>query len=342
MVDWIGFRFRLVDPVTGEILPPKAFLAEQYQRYKSLPFQDQRVRCHKNLYRIRISPTCTVIAYAYADFLVVGGCPNHARRSWNEFSVCTPDVAVSYFITAIKTALRELHNPALMFTDAAITRLDIAQMLYCGTAEASHNTHGHMRLHVRGVNARGRAKCAWIRDNTTMIGVPADGYQFRIYRSSAKPRAMLRPAEDCYIRLELVLHTREIQRMVRNNRWTPNDLNGILQRYLPTLREVYHQYRPARPKHPPRDLPRTLVPAWACWINGIDLRTIPVYTDSYDKLCREFLRHGIDITEVPSPRAVQSKSTLEFAELLDPDRYGADGHHSPGLVTELTERALTA
>jgi len=190
------------------------------------------------------------------------------------------------------------------------------------------------------VKVRGAMLAPWIRDNTTMIGVPKDGFQFRIYRSSAKPRAVLTPAEDCYIRLELVLHTREIMRMVRNHRWTPNDLNGMLQRYLPMLREVYHQYRPARPKHPPRDLPRKLVPAWACWINGIDLRTIPVYTDNYDKLCKVFLRHGIDITEVPSPRAAQSRSALELAELLDPARYGADGHHSPGLVAELTERAL--
>lgn len=59
-------------------------------------------------------------------------------------------------------------------------------------------------------------------------------------------------------------------------------------------------------------------------------------------MCVVFLRYGIDITEVPSPRAAQSKSTLELAELLDPDRYGADGHHSPGLVAELTERALVS
>lgn len=339
MVDWIGFRFRMLDPDTGEVLPPKAFLAKQFALCKHLPVRDQLVRCHKNLYRIRISETCTVITYAYADFLVVGGNPNHVRRSWNEFSTCTPDVAISRFIAAIMITLRKLHSPKLQFLCAAITRLDIAQMLYCGTVDASHNTHGHLRLHVRGIHARGSIREAWIRGNTTMIGEPKDGFQFRIYRSSAKPGSTLLPAEDYYIRLELVLHTREIQRMVRNNRWTPGDLNGILQRYLPTLRAVHHQYRPARPKHPPKDLPRDLVPAWACWILGVDLRAIPVYAENYDNLFTAFLRYGIDITEAPSPRAAQTKSALELSDLLDPSRYGADGHFSPGLADALAARS---
>lgn len=335
MIDWFGFRLNLVDTSTGESIPPKAFLARQYSKHKSLPPADQRVRCVKNRYYIDITETCSLHVYAYLDCLVVGGNPNHVVRTWNEFSVATPDASIQKFQHAVEVALRELHGPNLGFYDCRVTRIDITQVFHCPSSDAAHNSHCHLRMHLRGVNSRDRLRSYIVRENTIMIGDPDDGFQFRIYRMCDKRDPLLLPEEDCEIRIELVLRPKGIIRLLKAGRWTPNDLNGVFEHFLPNLREVYHQYRPARTKHPPRGLSRELVPAWSVWILGIDLRTIPEYTENYAKLCTNFLRHGIDITEAPSPRAEYSSSALSLTELLDPSRYNADGHQCPGLVDRL-------
>lgn len=334
MVDWIGFKIRLVNPVTGEVIDAKTFLARLYARFKRMKSFVWHVHGCKDHYKIRLTDTCVALAYVFEDSLVIGANPNHVNRGWNEYSVTTPDVAIAQLIRAIMTALRDLHGADLTYASSVICRLDVTQMLHCCNEDAGSHTHSQMRLHLRCVKEKDldRIRSSSLRDNTIMIGEPKDGYLFRIYRSSSKPGSLLPRKEDRDIRVELVLHPKEIERLTKSGRWTPNDLNGMFENYVHNLREVYHQYRPARTKHPPRGLLRELVPAWATWILGIDLATIPAYAENYAKLCKQFLDNGIDITEAPSPRVDYSTSALSLTELLDPSRYNADGHQCPGVV----------
>jgi hypothetical protein len=339
IVDWLGLKTLLVDDGRG--IDHVAYLREAALEEEQRPYHERRllpVPSREGAYHLVVSPTCQVFLSTFNGRLHVNGNPCKVDQGFNEFCPREPGVQIQRYTHAVIEALRALGRKGLVFVNDTLTRIDITQMVDLGSAPVAAATFSNLHLHLRCFGGNGVERDVHTYPNTIYYGKASSRYALKLYRVSSKPRAAVQPEDDRWVRFEVTLRRPELVAMERRGTWTPKDLNRVVLAHLGSLKEIFHQYRPDRMKHPPRDLPQDLWGAWYVWAAGGDVKLVPEFQDRFPALRHQFKEYGIDLRVPPTPRRWRYTQALKLADFVDPSRFDADGRSCPDLLRALRVR----
>jgi len=345
MVDWLGIQCSLYDGVVQHCVDVKQLLMDELDRQASFTKSSKTLRKVYNAYNTYdlVTPRCSVrLIVRHDTSLEISANPTMFTQGFNEFCTTDPFLIVKKLLYIVQQQLHEFYgarheSSSLAYKDVSLTRIDITQMIDCGSAPVAAATFSNMRLHLIALGFNRRPRDVTVEGNTLYFGQHSHAYSLSMYRVSLKEKPKILPEADRWIRVELMLRSSEIKSLLDTGEWTPDNLNHVLQDYIGQLHELFRQWRPSHVGQPPKWWPADLLAHWYCWVGGADVPHLTGLQLPYEQAAPRMRALGVNLAVPPTPRRSRKLSAhaLTLKEFLDPARYDADGHTAPALVKSL-------